>query len=34
MRWARYLVIAALIGFELAYVAMGMSQSASLVRGQ
>jgi hypothetical protein len=34
MRWARYLVIAAVIGFELAYIAIGMSQSSSLVRGQ
>jgi len=33
-RWAPYLIIAALVGFELAYIAVGMHQSVTLVRGQ
>jgi hypothetical protein len=33
-RWAPYLVVAALVGLELAYIAVGMTQSVTLVRGQ
>jgi hypothetical protein len=34
VRWAPYLIIAALVGLEFAYIAAGMSQSSMLVRGQ
>jgi hypothetical protein len=34
VRWAPYVVIAALVGLEFAYIAAGMSQSSMLVRGQ